>query len=384
MFCRRVIDPELITKLLTGNAGDISLDELGNLQAVIESVDGEPIIVTLKADVGWQYDLMSDAPATANPIAWANSVASSIFLTNLLTGVDFQDLGDGASIGPDGTLYYTLPVDELPLLAPMRLPAQAIGLATGNPDVNTPLADAIEPALKMLVNLGYTDVVRNPDGTYTRTLDKFGQPTLFGTPTLTREQMALVPGDLIAALGAGFGDEMTDVLLRTKGQLTEALKVEMTDEQDEAVERSLSAPGTAIKNVSHDLGNGVSQVLTAVESELPEAPAVTQDDLEEGQRKVGRQLADTRDQINETVTKVQSVIGNGRNTVATANTSDGGENGATPSTTRKTPVKDALQKANSDIKKTVTSVRNQIKKAFGGDKDSDGSGNGDGGEGGAQ
>ena len=218
------IDPELITKLLTGNAGDISLDELGNLQAVIESADGEPIIVTLKADVGWQYDLMSDAPATANPIAWANSVASSIFLTNLLTGVDFQDLGEGASIGPDGTLYYTLPVDELPLLAPLRLPAQAIGLATGNPDVNTPLADAIEPALKMLVNLGYTDVVRNPDGTYTRTLDKFGEPTLFGTPTLTREQMALVPGDLIAALGAGFGDEMTDVLMRTKGQLTEGSK----------------------------------------------------------------------------------------------------------------------------------------------------------------
>jgi len=45
---------------------------------------------------------------------------------------------------------------------------------------------------------------------------------------------------------------------------------------------------------------------------------------------------------------------------------------------------DAVQKANSDIKKTVTSVRNQIKKAFGGNKDSDGSGNGDGGEGGAQ
>ena len=378
------VDPALITKLLTGNASDISLNDVGDLQAVIESADGKPIIVTLKADIGWEYDLLSDAPATANPIAWANSVASSIFLTNLLTGVDFQDLGDGASIGPDGTLYYTLPVDELPLLAPMRLPAQAIGLVTGNPDVNTPLADAIEPALKMLVNLGYTDVVRNPDGTYTRTLDRFGEPTLFGTPTLTREQMALVPGDLIAALGRGFGDEMTDVLLRTKGQLTEALKVEMTDEQDEAVEQALSAPGTAIKNASHDVGNGVSQVLTAVESELPEAPAVTQDDLEEGQRKVGRQLADTRDQINETVTKVQSVIGNGRNTATTANTSDGGENGDTPSTTRKTPVKDALQKANSDIKKTVTSVRDQVKKAFGGEKDSDGSGNGDGGEGGAQ
>jgi hypothetical protein len=40
-------------------------------------------------------------------------------------------------------------------------------------------------------------------GTYTRTLDKFGEPTLFGTQTLTREQWALVPGDLVAALGGG-------------------------------------------------------------------------------------------------------------------------------------------------------------------------------------
>ena len=91
-------------------------------------------------------------------------MASSIFLTNLLTGIDLENLGEGGYIGPDGTIYYTLRVDDMPLLAPLRLPAQLIGLATGNPDVNTPLADALEPAVEMLVNLGYTDVVRNPDG----------------------------------------------------------------------------------------------------------------------------------------------------------------------------------------------------------------------------
>ena len=356
-------DEETITKLLTGNAGDISLDELGNLQAEIESVDGEPIIVTLKADVGWQYDLLSDAPATANPIAWANSVASSIVLTNLLTGVDFRNLGGGGYVGPDGTIYYTLPVDDLPLLAPLRLPAQAIGLATGNLDVNTPLADALEPALKMLVNLGYTDVVRNPDGTYTRTLDKFGEPTLFGTPTLTREQMALVPGDLIAALGAGFGDELTDVLLRTKGQLTEALKVEMTDEQDEAVEQALSAPGTTIKNASRDVGNGVSQALTAVEAELPEAPAVTQEQLEQAQRPVGRQLAETRDQVNEVI----ETVGNGR-TPGASEDDDNGSGTTSSAPARRTPVRDAVNKAGDDLHKEVTKVAHGVKKALGGDK----------------
>ena len=56
--------PELITKLLTGNAGDISLDELGNLKAVIESADGQADCRHPQGRCRWQYDLMSDAPAT--------------------------------------------------------------------------------------------------------------------------------------------------------------------------------------------------------------------------------------------------------------------------------------------------------------------------------
>jgi hypothetical protein len=38
---------------------------------------------------------------------------------------------------------------------------------------------------------------------------------------------------VIAALGAGFGDELTDVLLRTKDQLTEAPEVDLTEDQNE-------------------------------------------------------------------------------------------------------------------------------------------------------
>ena len=61
------VDPELLTNLLRGDTGDLDLDELGNLRVVLENADGKPIVVTLKADIGWQYDLLSDAPATANP-----------------------------------------------------------------------------------------------------------------------------------------------------------------------------------------------------------------------------------------------------------------------------------------------------------------------------
>lgn len=302
-------DPDLITKLLTGNAGDITFDELGNLQTVIDSVDGKPIIVTVKADVGWQYDLLSDAPATANPIAWANSVASAVLLTNLLTGVDFGNLGAGGYVGPDGTIYYTLPVDELPLLALPRLAAAGIGLATGE-DVNTPLADALEPVLKMLVNIGYSDVVRNADGSYTRSLDKFGEPTLFGTPTLTPAQMAMLPGDFIRLLGSGVGDEMTDVLTRAVTRLVEQTKIGLTTEQRAQLNTMLEAPGSILKTVSSQFGEQVSSVASEVERQTPDMPRPSQADLGERQRQVGQGLATVRDGVNDAVGGVRSAVEN--------------------------------------------------------------------------
>jgi hypothetical protein len=64
-------------------------------------------------------------------------------------------------------------------------------------------------------------------------------------------------------------------------------------------------------------------------------PAVTQDDLQAPQRK-GRELAATRDQINETIGAVKSVIGDGRTIVRSAG-SDNGSNPATAGPARKTP-----------------------------------------------
>ena len=145
------------------------------------------------------------------------------------------------------------------------------------------------------------------------------------------------------------------------------------------MEQVLATPGTTtLKRVDRDVGEGVSRALTAVGAQLPEPPAVTRDDREATPRTVVRELAAPRDRINATIGAAQSVIGDGRTIVRSA----GGDNGSNPATARparKTPVRDAVNNASSDITKAVTKVSDGIKNALRG-KDDDG----DGGEGGAQ
>jgi hypothetical protein len=378
------VDPELISKLLAGDASGVSLTDLGDLQAVLESADGKPVVITLKANVGWEYDLLSDAPAAANPVAWANSVASSVFLTNLLTGLDFSKLGDGAYVSPDGTFYYTIPVDDLPLLAPLRAPAQVLGLLTGNLNPNTPVADAIEPFLKILVNSAYTDVQRNADGTWTRGLDEFDVPTLFGTQTLTRQQQALMAGDLIAALGKGFGDESNQVAVNLEKQLVTALKLDVTAAQQADIEQALTTPGTNLKNVTREVGDGVSKVLTAVEPYLPKAHVPTQAELAKGQDQVGTVLVGARDDLNQAVASVNKTAGEVQNKnyqgqvalreslnkvgiKTPAPLTPAQRKAKTEAAVAKTTAN--LQKVGDDIKKAVNDTVNKVKKAVSGDSD---------------
>ena len=91
-------------------------------------------------------------------------------------------------------------------------------------------------------------------------------------------------------------------------------------------------------------------------------------------------MAATRDQINETIGAVKSVIGDGRASVRSAG-SDNGATAATAGPARKTPVRDAVTKAGSDIKKVVGKVSDRMKTALRGGKDDDD--HGDGGEGAA-
>jgi hypothetical protein len=105
-------------------------------------------------------------------------------------------------------LYLTLPANSLPLLEPLYLLTDLTNMLTlgAFPNPLGTLANALAPALTSLVNLGYTDVVRMPDGTYVRTLDQAGDPTAF--MSFPDVDWAQVPGDIVNLFVRGFQKEL--------------------------------------------------------------------------------------------------------------------------------------------------------------------------------
>ncbi|OBG86974.1 PE-PPE domain-containing protein [Mycobacterium sp. E802] len=313
------LPPDTIAKLVNGDVSGVELSDVSDLLVMLNDANGKPMVITIKADATWEYDLLSDAPVTANPIAWANSLASSMLvltygneLLGLATGQEGSGVGVVAYTVPvgeydAGSFYATLTTESLPLLAPARLVAGLFSAATGE-NVNTPVADALEPLLKLLVNTSYTDVERNEDGTWTRTLDQMHVPTLFGTQTLTRQQSALLAGDIIAELGKGVGSEYTDIVQRVTTRVVNFLEdndIEVPDEVKVAAAKFATEPGEAIRTVSRQIGDNVSKVLTGIEAKLPDAPAApTQQQLAAGQRETGKVLRAVKDEVDETTTQI--------------------------------------------------------------------------------
>ena len=172
-------------------------------------------LIPVKIDATVEYDIMSDFAAWPNPLSMANSLIGAVLPTYLLWGIDTSNLTPQlltqiqAALGrttnlndpPALNLYLTLPTNSLPLLEPLYLATDVTNLLTlgAFPTPLGMLANALAPAMTSLVNLGYTDVVRNPDGTYTRTLDQAGVPTPFlSFPDIN---WGLVPGDIINLVG---------------------------------------------------------------------------------------------------------------------------------------------------------------------------------------
>jgi hypothetical protein len=132
-------------------------------------------------DVARQYDFFADFPAyPLNPFATANAVFgllnhdySAVSLDPSSPNYDpntvVQQYGD--------TTYYLIPSKELPLLSPVR----AVGLG--------PIADAVEPTLRVLVELGYDRTT------------PYGQHTTVGAAP--KVDPLVVASDLRAAASAG-------------------------------------------------------------------------------------------------------------------------------------------------------------------------------------
>jgi hypothetical protein len=177
-------------------------------------------LVPVKVDATVEYDLLSDFAAWPNPFSIANNLMGFLLPTYILRGVDLSRLTPQMEaqlkdiLGKLGTdplalnLYLTLPANSLPLLEPLYLLTDLTNLMTlgAFPNPLGIIANALAPALTSLVNLGYTDVKRMPDGTYIRTLDQAGDPTAF--MSFPDVDWAKVPGDIFNSLVKGIQKEM--------------------------------------------------------------------------------------------------------------------------------------------------------------------------------
>lgn len=198
-------------------------------------------------DVTWAYSPLADFPVTLNPFSLVNSAMATL-PTNLLGGFELEGIADvnalGLSIastlgiparvsgfplapGTGQAFYATILGDDLPILEFMRLPARIINAIFGL-DIPTPFADALQPAAKILVNIGYSDVLApdelddcatgcggpNPQtwaelgyAAYDRTFLTAATPEPFlSVEPLTPEERRQVPGDVLVALFEGFKD----------------------------------------------------------------------------------------------------------------------------------------------------------------------------------
>jgi len=229
----------------------------------VNSPNGQIRLNTGTVDLTWAYDPISDFPVTLNPFAIANSLLAGL-PTNLVGGLD-QSIGDPSGIvltNADGTLtnltglglnvasvlgilnriggsiadlgvdegkayYGAIVPNDLPLLEPLRLPSRLINAVFGT-KLGTPLADALQPAVSILVNTGYSDVItpnnldtcavkcNTADAQTFADLGYTAYDRSFLTPSvsepflsvnpLTPAEWAQVPGDVVRALYTGFKD----------------------------------------------------------------------------------------------------------------------------------------------------------------------------------
>ena len=99
-----------------------------------------------------EYDGFGDFPQyPINPIADLNAFAGMIYEHLTYLGLDADQIQSAVpldTVGDTLTNYYMIPVDDLPLLDPLRL----------IPIVGNPLADLLQPDMKVLVDLGYGSI----------------------------------------------------------------------------------------------------------------------------------------------------------------------------------------------------------------------------------
>jgi hypothetical protein len=167
----------------------------GGLEGPLGLHLGGANVLPILIDAAFEYQPMSDLASWPNPVTLANNLAAALMPTYMLRGLTLDGLdeqildlvGDAVdeALELDDPLalniYLTLQSKALPLVEPLFLAADFLNLVGLSPLAQIPMriANALMPALTILTNIGYSNVVRNPDGTYTRDFTNAGVETPF-------------------------------------------------------------------------------------------------------------------------------------------------------------------------------------------------------------
>jgi hypothetical protein len=182
---------------------------------------GAANVLPIMIDATYEYQPLSDLASWPNPFTLANNLAAGLLPTYMLRGLSLDGLGDQI-LGQVGGLvqdavdqnkplslnvYLTLHSATSPMLEPLYLASDFLNIVGLSPLAAIPmkLANALAPALNTLINIGYANVVQNPDGTYTRDFTNAGTETPFFS--FANIDYGRVLGDVVNQLVGGFSKE---------------------------------------------------------------------------------------------------------------------------------------------------------------------------------
>src|SRR5882757_56102 len=182
---------------------------------------GAANVLPILIDATYEYQPLSDLASWPNPFTLANNLAAGLLPTYMLRGLSLDGLGDQI-LGQVGDLvqdaldlnkplslnvYVTLHSATSPMLEPLYLASDFLNIVGLSPLAAIPmkLANALAPALNTLINIGYANVVENPDGTYTRDFTNAGTETPFFS--FANIDYGRVLGDVVNQLVGGFTKE---------------------------------------------------------------------------------------------------------------------------------------------------------------------------------
>lgn len=144
-----------------------------------------------------EYDGAADFPRyPINVVADLNAMAGLYYVHGnypFLTPTQIADATVLPTQGPTQTTYYMIPTQNLPILEPLR----------AVPVVGNPLADLLQPDMRVLVNLGYGDPA------YGYSTSPANVPTPFGLFPHVNQQTVLA--DLVAGAQQGIQAAGSDV-----------------------------------------------------------------------------------------------------------------------------------------------------------------------------